>query len=72
MRQVPNHAFWPDALSLFDAAAVAIEKLTTSAQITDTYLLALAVHHGGALATFDRKLSSAAVIGGASALYIID
>ena len=72
LRRTPNHCFWPDSLSLFDCPAVRIENLTTSAQITDTYLLALAVHHDGALATFDRKLSIAAVSGGASALHVID
>lgn len=72
LRRTPDHSFWPDSLSLLDRPAVMTEKLTTSAQITDTYLLALAVHNGGALATFDRKLSIAAVSGGASALHVID
>ena len=32
-------------------------------KITDVYLLGLAVHHDGALATFDRSVSIKAVIG---------
>ena len=31
--------------------------------ITDLYLLGLAVHHGGRLATFDRGIPLSAVIG---------
>ena len=42
-----------------------------SAQITDTYLLALSVHHGGRLATLDRRLSAHAVKGSAEALELI-
>ena len=45
-----------------------IEMVMHSAQA----LLAMAAHKGGALATFDRKLSTAAVAGGSSALHVID
>jgi predicted nucleic acid-binding protein len=41
------------------------------AQVTDSYLLALAVAHDGALATFDRRLSTKAVKGGKGALHLI-
>jgi predicted nucleic acid-binding protein len=40
-------------------------------QVTDTYLLALAVHNAGRLASFDRRLSTVAVTGGAEALHLI-
>ena len=72
LRETPKHQFWPDSISLLDASSVFIDKVTLSAQVTDTYLLALAVHNGGALATFDRKLSTLAVTGGAAALHVID
>jgi len=48
-----------------------LSALTSSKQVTDTYLLALAVARGGKLLTFDRKLTPAAVIGGADALVVI-
>ena len=48
-----------------------IEMLMHLAQATDTCLLALAAYKGGALATFDRKLSTATVTRGAEALHII-
>jgi hypothetical protein len=35
------------------------------------YLLALAVAHGGELATFDRHLVTNTVIGGSKALHVI-
>ena len=35
-------------------------------------LLALAVHHGGRLVSFDRRLSCEAVVGGRGALWLID
>lgn len=46
-------------------------RIATSRQVTDTYLLALAIANQGQLATFDRRLSLAAVRGGARALCVI-
>ena len=69
MCQLPGHRFWPDDISLL--GAVEIERVRTSAQVTDTYLLALAVFHRGRLATFDRRLSDAAVHKGKAAVYQI-
>lgn len=51
---------------------VEADQVLTSAQVTDTYLLALAATHGGKLATFDRRLSIKAVKGGKSALHVIE
>lgn len=69
LRALPGHAFWPDDISLADAARVDAGKLYTHAHVTDSYLLALAVAHGGKLASFDRKLAPDAVTGGADALH---
>ncbi|OHV82489.1 TA system VapC family ribonuclease toxin [Ensifer sp. LCM 4579] len=71
LRSLPGHCFWPDDVSLVGSGNVASAKILTSAQVTDTYLLALAKVHGGQLATFDRKLSTAAVSKGNSALHLI-
>lgn len=71
LRLLPSHTFWPDDFSLVDAPALSHAKILTSAQVTDTYLLALARMHSGRLATFDRKLSTAAVRDGKAALYLI-
>jgi uncharacterized protein len=43
----------------------------TPGQVTDTYLLALAVANKGQLATLDRRLSPNAVRDGKAALHII-
>ena len=68
----PGHVFWSDALS-WDAAGVFMgDGLLHHGQITDAYLLALAVHHRGVLVSFDRRLSSRSVCGGAQALQLID
>ncbi|WP_156170491.1 TA system VapC family ribonuclease toxin [Luteimonas sp. FCS-9] len=67
----PAHRFWPDALSLLDASHVAHDRLLSSGQVTDTYLLALAVRMGGRLASFDRRLVVDAVRGGAEALRLL-
>jgi hypothetical protein len=71
MRSLPGHAFWPDDISLVGASHVDAAQIRTPGQVTDTYLLALAVAHGGALATFDRRLSPTAVAGGKAALHLI-
>jgi uncharacterized protein len=67
-----GHEFWPDDATLFDTESVDTSRLLDSKQVTDTYLLALARAHGGRLATFDRRMVTAAVNGGAKALHCID
>ena len=51
-----SHEFWPDDLTLFDSRRVRRDRLLHSAQVTDSYLLALAGAHGGKLATFVQDL----------------
>jgi predicted nucleic acid-binding protein len=63
--------FWPDDISLVASDDVDAERILTSAHVTDSYLLALAVVHDGRLATFDRRLSVGAVRGGKAALLVI-
>jgi uncharacterized protein len=67
----PGHAFWPDDITILDSKLITGHHLTQPGQVTDTYLLALAVKRGGRLAKFDRKLVAAAVTQGASALVLI-
>ena len=67
----PQHQLWDVSPSLLSQAHVNTQVLLDSAQITDTYLLALAVHQGGLLASLDRRLSTDAVKGGAEALELI-
>ncbi len=58
-----DHEFWPDDLSLLESAAVDHSRLLGSSQITDVYLLALAVKHGGRFVTLDRRVTLTAVRG---------
>ena len=67
----PGHEFWPDDVTLFDLPRVDAARLLDSAQVTDTYLLALAVAHKGRLATFDRHLVIEAVTNGRQSLLLI-
>lgn len=72
MRSLPGHVFWSDDFSLMDSAIVDVSRILTPAQVTDTYLLALAVAKNGRLATFDRRLSPTAVRRGRRALSVIE
>ncbi len=59
----PNHAFWPDDISTLDASRFHHPHIHGSRQITDLYLLGLAVRHGGRLVTFDLRIAVSAVAG---------
>lgn len=71
LRDLPGHSFWAEDFSLVGFEAVDPGRILTSAQVTDTYLLALAKARGGELATFDRRLSVDAVRDGKAALHLI-
>ena len=71
MRALPGHVFWKDELTLVGSELIDTTEIMTPAQVTDTYLLALAVANGGRLATFDRRLSTKAVRNGRAALCMI-
>jgi toxin-antitoxin system PIN domain toxin len=59
----PGHEFWPDSLSITDSAFIDPARILGPNQVTDIYLLGLAVKHGGRLVTFDRGIPLAAVRG---------
>jgi toxin-antitoxin system PIN domain toxin len=58
-----QHEFWPDSVSLLEPQRLVWEHVLGSRQVTDAYLLALAVKCGGRLVTFDRGIPVAAVPG---------
>jgi toxin-antitoxin system PIN domain toxin len=67
-----EHVFWPDDISLLDESLIDRNHVLGPKQLTDIYLLALAVKHGGRLVTFDRAIPIAAVRGaGAHHLVVI-
>lgn len=55
------HVFWPDSISLLEPQRLVWDRLLSSRQVTDAYLLALAVAHGGRLVTLDQRIPVAAV-----------
>ena len=55
------HEFWPDDVSLLDARVADSGRIHGPRQITDVYLLALAVRHDGRFVTFDASVSLGAV-----------
>lgn len=54
----PAHRFWPDSLPLEAAARVTQARLFGHRQVTDAYLLALAMHRHGRLVTLDGGVRS--------------
>ena len=59
----PSHEFWPDDISIAEAALFDRTRILGPKQISDVYLLALAVKNGGRLVTFDRGIPLRAVPG---------
>jgi len=66
---LPGHHFWADNISLREAMEP--DAALTHGQVTDAYLLGLAVHHGGRMATFDQRVVASAVRGGVDVLEVI-
>jgi len=64
-----GHQFWPDEISLRDLNVAG--PWPTSKELTDIYLLALAVHRQGTLVTLDKGINPACVPGGSDALVIL-
>jgi uncharacterized protein len=58
-----DHEFWPDNVSITDDKLFDRRHLLGPNQITDVYLLALAVKNGGRLVTFDRGVPLKAACG---------
>lgn len=69
--ELPGHNFWMDDVRLLDSPEVDPSRLLHSAQITDTYLLALAARNRGQLATLDGRLIVDGVREGRRALHLI-
>ena len=72
LRQIcsaPGHHFWANALSILDI--LESDAIISHSQITDVYLLGLAVDNKGKLATLDHRIPVDAVRGGRQALELI-
>lgn len=52
-----SHEFWPDTINLAADGTLNWAGILGHRQVTDAYLLALAVRHGGRLVTLDRRIT---------------
>jgi toxin-antitoxin system PIN domain toxin len=58
-----HHEFWPCDVSVLDPGVIDHARVHGPSQVTDAYLLSLAVAHGGRLVTFDSSIAPSAVRG---------
>lgn len=65
----PGHRFWTADVSIRDVLRPGV--LFAHSHITDLFLLGLAVHKGGKLATLDQRITPSAIQGGDKALELI-
>jgi uncharacterized protein len=59
----PYHEFWTDDVSLLDPRIADVSRIHGPRQLTDLYLLALAVNRGGRFVTFDVSVPVSAIRG---------
>jgi len=57
------HKFWPCAISLLEENRIDSSHIHGPRQVTDVYLLALAVEHEGRFVTFDQSIPLSAAPG---------
>ena len=58
-----HHEFWADDVSLLDPRIADASRIHGPRQLTDVYLLALAVHRNGRFVTFDASVPLSAIAG---------
>lgn len=56
----PGHHFWPINISLDDAVAPFRDRLSGHKQVTDAYMLGLAIQNKGRLVTLDKGIEALA------------
>lgn len=64
-----EHEFWPADVSLLSSGLIDWRRLLGHRQVTDAYLLALAVRNNGRLATLDLRMTPG-VVANASAAHL--
>ena len=56
LASLPGHAYWPMDISYLEATKPFEQHMHGHRQVTDAFLLGLALHHRGKLATLDRAI----------------
>jgi len=67
-----GHVFWDCPLNIAHDPRLKLSEIPGHKQVTDISLLLLAVHQGGKLSTFDRKIPVGCIEGGLEALDLIE
>ncbi len=69
----PHHSFWEHSLTLVELDQAFGKRIKAPNQIMDAYLLALAMHHGARMVTFDYRMATLVTAGSkeASALLVL-
>jgi len=71
IQSIPEHRFIPADISILDPGYVPDLEEAYPNQLTDLYLLALAVCHDASFATFDRKIDATRIPGGSDAYHLL-
>jgi uncharacterized protein len=61
--ELPGHQFWSDSITLHEAVSRLPAAMVGHRQLTDAYLVGLALHNRGKLATLDRGIVQLAPTG---------
>lgn len=67
----PDHHFWPDSVALTEQSLFRSARFAGHQNVTDIYLLGLAVRNHGRLATFDRSIPLDAIVGARPANIVV-
>jgi len=65
-----RHHFWPDDVSLLTAKRILWQHIIGPKQVTDIYLLSLAIKHRGMFVTFDNRINPSVVAGANRHLHV--
>jgi len=60
LNQLPGHRFWPVEVAFLDAVRPFAERLFGHQQVSDAYLLGMAIQKKGRLVTLDRAIRALA------------
>ena len=71
IRSLPQHRFIEDHLSLDSPKVFDTFDEVSSKQLTDIYLLGLAVEKDQNFATFDQRIDSAKVVNGSHSIFVV-
>jgi len=69
---LPHHVFWKDSVELNNAIVFQQGNIIGYRQITDAYLLSLAIHNNGCLLSFDQGLAKLVPDAYRSSLMLLD